>query len=149
MKEGFSTLALTFILGTLPVWAATPQVCHQDYCVSVQVVSKPQDMERGLMFRKILQKDTGMFFVFAQDDLPQFWMKNMNFDLDLVWINHEGRIVFISRNVPACKKDPCPVYAPDHACRYVLELASGTAAAHGWKNGDSLLLTAIPGIIKK
>src|SRR5208283_1246685 len=77
--------------------AVPPQVCHLDNCVSVEVVSKPEDMQRGLMYREGLQKDKGMIFVFAYDDNHSFWMKNMSFNLDMVWISSDGRIVFIGQ----------------------------------------------------
>jgi len=120
-----------------------PQVCHLDNCVLVEVVFKTEDMQRGLMYRKGLEKDKGMFFVFTYDDRHRFWMKNMSFNLDMVWISQAGRIVFISPNVPACKTDPCPVYAPNQPCRYVLELSDGYAAAHHWKVGDNLRLDGV------
>ena len=70
-------------------------------------------------------------------------MKNMHFNLDMLWISLDGRIVYIGQNVPACVTDPCPVYAPDQDARYVLELNSGYAASHQWKVGDKLDLRSI------
>jgi uncharacterized protein len=125
---------------------ATPQVCDQDNCVSVEVVSKQEDLERGLMYRTSMDQNKGMFFIFGIDDKYQFWMKNMHFNLDMLWISVDGRIVYISPHVPACTADPCPVYTPDKEARYVLELNSGYTAAHHWKVGDQLQLN---GIIEK
>ncbi len=124
--------------------AVSPQVCHLDNCVSVEVVSKVDDMERGLMFRTGLDQNKGMLFVFAIDDEYKFWMKNMHFNLDILWISHEGRIVYIGQNIPACSVDPCPVYDPGKIARYVLEINSGYAASHHWKLGDKLQITVIP-----
>jgi uncharacterized membrane protein (UPF0127 family) len=120
-----------------------PQVCHLDNCVAVEVVSKFDDMERGLMYRTSLDPHKGMLFVFTNDDKQQFWMKNMHFNLDILWLSNEGRIVFISQNVPACTADPCPVYTPDKGARFVLELNSGFTTAHQWKVGDRLDLKGI------
>jgi uncharacterized membrane protein (UPF0127 family) len=138
MNSAFCLILLVLVAN--PVWAATPLVCHLDNCVGIEVVSKPEDMQRGLMYRNGLDKDQGMFFVFTYDDRHRFWMKNMNFDLDMVWISLEGRIVDISQNVPACKTDPCPVYSPNSPCRYVLELSRGYAALHNWKVKDQLTI---------
>ncbi len=123
--------------------AAPPRACHLDNCVAVEVVSKPEDMQRGLMYREGLQKDAGMLFIFSSDDIHQFWMKNMSFNLDIVWISNEDRIVFIGPGIPACKQGPCPVYGPQEDSRYVLEVNSGYAASHGWKVGDKLRLEGI------
>ena len=114
------------------------QVCHLNNCVSVEVVSKQDDMERGLMYRKGLDKDKGMLFVFTFDDKHPFWMKNMSFSLDILWISLDGHIVYIGHDIPACSNDPCAVYSPDKPARYVLELNSGYTASHQWKLGDKL-----------
>jgi len=117
---------------------ASPQVCHQHQCVGVEVVTKDVDLERGLMYRTGLDADKGMLFVFKDEGIYKFWMKNMHFALDMLWLNGEGRIVFIAPHVPACVKDPCPVYDPNTKARYVLEVSSGYAAFHHWKRGDQL-----------
>jgi len=142
-KFGVHVLCFFLFLGICHADTVAPQVCHLKDCVGVEVVSKPEDMQRGLMYRETLQKDKGMFFVFTYDDKHRFWMKNMSFDLDIVWISHEGRIVFIGQNIPACREDPCPVYAPDQAARYVLELKRGYTASNDWKLGDPLRLEGI------
>jgi hypothetical protein len=76
-------------------------------------------------------------------------MKNMRFNLDILWISLDGRIVFIGRNVPACASDPCPVYAPEKQARYVLELNSGYTTSHRWEVGDKLDLKGISKSILK
>jgi uncharacterized membrane protein (UPF0127 family) len=53
-------------------------------------------------------------------------MMNVNFNLDLIWINSNGNVVHIERDVPSCFMN-CPTYAPKEAARYVLELNSGVA----------------------
>ena len=85
--------------------AVAPQVCHLDNCVKVEVVSKTYDLERGLMYRTSLDQDKGMLFVFTFNDRHQFWMKNMHFDLDILWISTQGRIVYIGQNIPACRSE--------------------------------------------
>ncbi len=120
-----------------------PQVCHLDNCVTVEVVSKQVDMDRGLMYRTSLEQNKGMLFVFPNDNKDGFWMKNMHFNLDIVWISLNGRIVFIGPNIPACSADPCPVYTPLAQARYVLEINSGYSTSHHWKVGDKLDLKGI------
>ena len=120
-----------------------PQVCHLGNCVTVEAVSKAEDLARGLMYRTGLDQNKGMLFAVSFDDKHQFWMKNMHFNLDLLWISSDGDIVFISRNVPACTADPCTVYTPDNNARFVLELNSGFTATHHWLVGDKLDLKGI------
>jgi len=138
-------MTVVFILfsSTCHADIVTPQVCHLNNCVSVEVVSKDADMERGLMYRKSLDADKGMLFVFSFDDKQSFWMKNMHFSLDILWISADQHIVYIGKNIPACAADPCPVYTPDKNARYVLELISGYTSSHQWNLGDKLDLKGI------
>ena len=136
-------LCFLFLLSGISYADTMPQVCHSDNCVTVEVVSKPEDMAQGLMYRPSLEKNKGMLFVFPADGKPAFWMKNMNFNLDIVWISHAGQIVYIGQDVPACRADPCPSYGPDLDARYVLELNSRYTVKHHWKTGDKLDLRGI------
>ena len=146
-RFGVNALCFLFLLsGVCHADAVAPQVCHLGNCVTVEVVSKQDEMDRGLMYRTRLDQNKGMLFVFTHDDKFSFWMKNMHFNLDILWISLEGRIVFISRNVPACLKSPCPVYTPDKEARFVLELNSGYSASHHWKVGDKLDLNHFLGL---
>jgi uncharacterized membrane protein (UPF0127 family) len=70
-------------------------------------------------------------------------MKNMHFDLDMLWISLDGHIVFIGQDIPACTKDPCPVYTPNKPARYVLEINKGYTTSHHWMVGDKLDLKGI------
>ncbi len=133
-----------FFSGIYQADAATPQVCHSGDCVDLEVVSKQEDLERGLMYRTSLGENKGMLFVFSFDARHSFWMKNMKFSLDLVWLDTKPEIAFIAPNVPVCLKDACPVYAPDKEARYVLELNSGFCTTHGWQVGDKLDLKGLP-----
>jgi len=142
-KFGVQALCYFLFISICHADAAPPQVCHLDDCVTVEKVSKEGDMARGLMYRASLEPDEGMIFVFNNDDKYGFWMKNMHFNLDIVWINLDGRIVYLGQNIPACAKDPCPVYTSDQNARYVLELNSGYTAIHHWKVGDALKLKGI------
>jgi uncharacterized membrane protein (UPF0127 family) len=125
------------VFGSPCVWAA-PLVCHLDNCVALEVVSKDADMERGLMYRTSLGSNKGMLFMFTNDNKHSFWMKNMHFNLDMVWISVDDRIVYIGHDVPACTSDPCAVYTPDQNSRYVLELNTGFTTTHHWKLGDQV-----------
>ena len=132
--------AQSLLLSVSHAQQSVPQVCHASNCVTVEVVTTQADMERGLMYRTGLGQDKGMLFKFAEGGVYSFWMKNMHFSLDILWISNDGHIVYIGKNIPACTSDPCPVYTPDNSARYVLEINSGYAALHQWKVGDMLSL---------
>jgi uncharacterized membrane protein (UPF0127 family) len=95
---------------------------------SLEVARTPQEQEQGLMFRESLPEKTGMLFPFTDKGVHHFWMKNTMIPLDMVWIDAEGKVIFVSANTPPCKADPCPSYGPDSPAASVLEIAGGNAA---------------------
>ncbi|MEE9585406.1 MAG: DUF192 domain-containing protein [Nitrososphaerales archaeon] len=94
--------------------------------IAVEIADEPDEMRRGLMFREPLPKDHGMLFVFDRAGVYSFWMKNVEFNLDIIWINDEGIVAHIERNVPPCN-ETCPSYRNDDPAKYVLEVNSGFA----------------------
>lgn len=94
---------------------------------------------RGLSGRDHLDWDHGMLFEYPSADFYAFWMKDMRFDLDLVWIR-DGRIIDIDHRVPAPQgpvpEGALPVYRPRETADTILEVPAGYAAAHGWSPGD-------------
>lgn len=112
--------------------------CPNGKSVTAELAVTDEERQRGLMFREKLLSDQGMLFVFEEEGLYSFWMKNTLIALDMLWINKDRRIVHIARNVPPCKEDPCPTYSPDRPGLYVLELAAGAADRLGLKLFDRL-----------
>ncbi len=114
------------------------RVCVRDRCFQAAVMATPDERAKGLMSRPVLFEDEGMLFVFDKPGEYPFWMKNMNFPIDIIWLNEARRVVHIEANVPPCKKDPCPVYHPHALAQYALEIADGQAEALGLKPLDQL-----------
>ncbi len=98
--------------------------------IKAELAVTPAERERGLMFREKLEADQGMLFVFDEEDLYSFWMKNTLIPLDIIWLNSHQQIVHIEKNVPPCRQDPCPGYMPRQPALYVLELQAGQAEAN-------------------
>lgn len=96
------------------------------------------ERERGLMFRQTLERDRGMLFFMGEEAIHPFWMKNVNFAIDILWLDSRRRIVHMARNAPPCRKDPCPTYPPLLPSLYVLEIAAGRADELGLKLQDQL-----------
>jgi uncharacterized membrane protein (UPF0127 family) len=80
----------------------------------------PAQQERGLMFRKRAPAD-GMLFVFHEDTVGGFWMKNTLVPLTIVFFDSTGRRVRRLSMTP-CRVDPCAIYTPGHSYRFALEL---------------------------
>lgn len=101
----------------------------------VEIADEPVKRSRGLMFIESLPKDHGMLFVFDKEDIYSFWMMNVRFSLDLIWIDSNGIVVDIKRDAPPCFES-CPSYNPKDTARYVLEVNSGFADDVGLKEGS-------------
>lgn len=95
---------------------------------ALEIVRTPEEQAQGLMFRESLAEKTGMLFPFGDGAVHRFWMKNTMIPLDMIWMDANGKVIFISADTPPCKADPCPSYGPDSAAASVLEIAGGKAA---------------------
>jgi uncharacterized protein len=95
---------------------------------SVELARSPEEQAQGLMFRESLPEKTGMLFLFSDNGVHRFWMKNTMIPLDMVWMDGAGRVLFVSADTPPCKADPCPSYGPEAPAASVLEIAGGKAA---------------------
>ncbi|HET8797251.1 MAG TPA: DUF192 domain-containing protein, partial [Thermoanaerobaculia bacterium] len=115
----------------------------------VEVVADEQQRAQGLMFRDHLRPFSGMLFVFPQDGVYSFWMKNTLIPLDMIWIDANRTVVHIKRDVPPCRVENCPGYSPGIEARYVLELAAGEAKKRNLKPGDVLTFFELDGIVAR
>jgi uncharacterized membrane protein (UPF0127 family) len=127
--------------------ASGPRAVFPDgFVVSVEVVADDESRAQGLMWRDQLRPGTGMLFVFPQDGVYPFWMKNTLIPLDIIWIDASNRVAAAKFHVPPCKIENCPNYSPEATARYVLEVAGGVAEAHGLKVGDTVRFEGLPNI---
>jgi uncharacterized membrane protein (UPF0127 family) len=106
--------------------------------ITAELAVTEAERQKGLMFREGLLPDQGMLFVFGEEDIYYIWMKNMKFSIDILWLDEEKRIVHMEKNVPPCKKDPCPSYSSKIPAMYVLELRAGSVDENKLKPYDRL-----------
>jgi uncharacterized membrane protein (UPF0127 family) len=97
-----------------------------------------EERTKGLMFRKSLDEDKGMLFIFAKEGIYYIWMKNTLIPLDIIWINKNKEAIFIHENAQPCKVEICPRMASRTKASYVLELNAGTVQKTGLAVGDKL-----------
>jgi uncharacterized membrane protein (UPF0127 family) len=113
------------------------KVCIRNTCVKVEVARTDSQKEKGLMDRQRLPQDEGMLFVFDEQKIRAFWMKNMRFPLDIIWMKADKKIVSISEDVEPCK-ETCPALISNAPVQFVLEVNSGFAQKNKIKVGDQL-----------
>ena len=131
-------VAVILIL-VIPLWNEKKEigeVCFYSTCLKVEVVETREAMMKGLMYRESLGKYEGMLFLYQEEGLHSFWMKNMNFPIDIIWIAQDMKIVYILEEVPPCKTDICPIYKPDEQAQYILEVNANFSRDHGIEVGD-------------
>jgi uncharacterized membrane protein (UPF0127 family) len=116
---------------------AKRKVCVNNTCVIAEIADSPQQRNRGLMFRKDLDDKHGMLFVFEGEARYGFWMKNMNFPIDIIWIDGNRDIIDIYEDALPCK-DICKTMLPRAAAQFVLEVKSGFVRTKRIKAGDKV-----------
>lgn len=112
------------------------QLCFGNDCFDVELALTSKERNQGLMFRDYLEENKGMLFVFAVEKEYGFWMKNTLIPLDIIWLNQNKEVVFISKNNQPCKNNECPTINPDQKTKYVLELNVGITDKIGLEVGD-------------
>ena len=112
--------SVEFPMGTIKV---------DDVPLQVQIADTEPRRIRGLMFQDQLPYDQGMIFVFERSGLHSIWMLNMQFSLDMIWFDQDGKVVHIEKDVPPCKTAleiaSCQSVIPEDEAVYVLEVTSG------------------------
>ncbi len=100
-----------------------------DTVLEVQVADTEPRRIRGLMFQDQLPYDQGMIFVFNEPGIYSLWMLNMQFSLDMIWLDENGNIVHLEENIPPCKSATeimaCQSIIPNGNALYILEVTSG------------------------
>ena len=114
------------------------KVCFGAKCLYVELAVTPEERSRGLMFREHLDPDKGMLFIYPDEGVHSFWMKNTLIPLDMVWINGNREVISISKDVQPCQTSQCPQIGPGEKVQYVLELNGGTSDEIGLALGDKI-----------
>ncbi len=117
----------------------TGSVTINDQTIRVEVADTPEKQETGLSQKKSLPDDQGMLFVFEEPGYPSFWMKEMQFPIDIIFIN-DTTVTTLYANVqpPESNTAPLAVFKPTSPSDKVLEVNAGKAAELGIEVGSTL-----------
>ena len=132
-------VTLTIILFLIDRKGEKNLVCFENHCFQVELALTPTEYEYGLMFRKSLDADKGMLFIFKEEGEYPFWMKNTLIPLDIIWIDKNKEVVFINKNTKPCEVDSCPIINPNRKAQYVLELSGGMVDKIGLNVGEKII----------
>ncbi len=105
----------------------------------LMIASSQKEKEVGLSETKSLLQDQGMIFLFEKPDYYSFWMKNMTFPIDIIYINKD-EIVAIQSNVqpPKSPIESPIIYTPIEPSDKVLEIQAGLSEKYSFKKGDKI-----------
>lgn len=141
---------LPFNSAKTPLVHETKTVKIGDTSIKVEAANSDAERQKGLSERSSLDKDSGMLFVINNKAIPTFWMKDMKFAIDIIWILSssgdvkEGEIIQIDKNAlappPGTSDNKLKLYSPKSAVDYVLEVNSGFSDSNNIKVGDSVLI---------
>lgn len=110
------------------------RVYIRDIPVKAEVVSDAEEIERGLAGRKNLPEGRGMLFEMPEDEIQRFWMRGMQFAIDIIWIG-DGRVTGCEKNIQPA--DPRIFTSPSGA-GYVLEVPEGFCDENKVKVNDEV-----------
>jgi len=106
------------------------------YAVISERADTNEARQTGLSNRACIPEHTGMLFVFDKSDLHGIWMKDMNFVIDVLWLDSTKKVVHLEKYMPP---DSYPaVYYPKDPALYVLELRSGSVDGENITVGQQL-----------
>lgn len=115
-----------------------PKLSINNHIFTYDLAITPEQLSQGLSGRDPLTDSHGMLFVFDHKEKFTFWMKDMKFPLDFIWID-DRKVVDITLNVPTpVEGQQLPVYSPKLPVNRVFEVTAGTVARYGIKEGDTV-----------
>ena len=120
-----------------------PPLLHiGDAVYTVDLAVTAAERQQGLSGRPSMDADRGMLFVYEKDGPRAFWMPNMHFPLDMVWIRADCIVAGVTADVPNppldTPRDHLQLYPSAGLVRFILELNAGQAAMHGIEAGDKV-----------
>ncbi|KKQ35484.1 MAG: hypothetical protein US51_C0004G0007 [Microgenomates group bacterium GW2011_GWA2_37_6] len=115
------------------------RVTVNDQKFNVTVAKTDKEQQVGLSNRKQLSKNQGMLFIFKDPDYYSFWMKDMKFPIDIIYISGD-KVVTVIENAkpPSSSNENLAIYQPEEKSDKVLEVNAGAANKYKVKKGTTI-----------
>lgn len=140
------TLVTVLIIITLIRFISlkTPTANINNHAFKLELAKTQQEKAIGLSKKEMLEKNAGMLFLFEKPDYYSFWMKDMKFPIDIIFIK-KYHIVTIHKNVlpPINPNDRLPTFSPKEPADTVLEINAGLSEEYKFKEGDMVMFKNI------
>lgn len=115
----------------------------RNHTFAVELAKSIQQKTKGLGYRSLLNENTGMLFLFDAPQILNFWMKDMKFAIDIIFIQG-NKIVTIYNSVPFPSPDTplshLPNYSSNEPADKVLEINAGISEKYGFEEGDEVVI---------
>ena len=117
----------------------TPTVTINGHVFQVETATTSAQQAKGLSNRKSLPEKNGMLFLFDRPSILTFWMKDMRFPIDIIFIK-DNKVISIAHNAPppSSPEEDLPVYSPEEPSDKVLEINAGLSKQYNIKKGDTI-----------
>lgn len=121
-----------------------PEVSINGKKFTVLVAKTEEEKQIGLSKTLNLEENEGMFFIFDNPGSYGFWMKDMKFAIDIIFIR-EGKIVTIYPDIqPPVSPEELPLaYNPEEPADMVLEINAGLSQRYGFQKGDAVKIQGL------
>lgn len=136
VQKSFRFLLFIFFVSNLHAYK---EVNINDLLSEIDVVSKLEDRRKGLMYKKYIPKNYGMFFIWEYEKKQCMWMKNTYVELNVAYIDKNGEILEIYDMVPLSKKSVCS----KNKAKYALEVNKGWFIENSIQVGDVINIEQI------
>ena len=115
-------------------------IAVKDKKIEVEIAVTPAEQQRGLMFRDHLDADKGMLFIFDEEQVLSFWMKNTRINLSIAYIGANKKIIDIQDMKARSQLETSEpvVYPSKGRAQFALEMNQGWYKKNGIKIGDSV-----------
>ena len=133
--KSYKAIILVLLLLFLVGCSSSPYVEIKGKKVNIEIADTKEEQLKGLMYREKLDENTGMLFVYNDSKVRNFWMANMQFPLDMLFIN-ESKAVIKIEYAGLCENKVCNIYSSDIPAMYVLEVNANFSEENNIKTGD-------------
>ena len=130
---------IVVLLITILLNRKAPKVVINNHTFSVTVAKTDKEKQIGLSETKKLDKNQGMLFVFDQPDYYSFWMKNMKFPIDIIYINGD-KVTTVINSAEPVSNGQLPIYQPKEKSDKVIEINAGLSKTYNIKNGSQVTI---------
>mgnify|MGYP003576935311 CR=1 FL=1 len=138
IPEGIKNRNIEFSRGTIAI---------NNHSISTEIAETPAERQRWLTFRsEELPLSSALFLVYDKPDLYSLWLLNIQFNLDLIWFDVAGNIVYIKQDAAPCRNTLDAVqctYKNTIPARYVLAATTGFINYHNITKDSKIKLVSV------